>query len=119
MELTEQNFTIYAAKYYDNPWCFNEDEFLKDLSIISTLKRMIAWANNGDEINVHLLVNNTVCFYNVFEHHAASELLEFKMNDLHYEKMNAILFFLSYPLLGDGEFDLMFHRRITQEFKNK
>lgn len=118
MELTEQNFMIYAAKHYDNPWCFNEEEFFQDLKKISTLKRMIAWMNNGEDINIHLAINNMVCFYNVFEHHAASRMLEFKTKESHWPKMNAILFFLSFPLIGDKKFDVVFHRRITQEFKH-
>jgi len=119
MDLTEQTFYIYAARYYDNPFCFNEQEFHDDLKKIGTIKRMIAWSNNGEKVNIRLLINNIVCFYNVFEHHAASELISLKMTDEHVPKMNAVLLFLSLPLLGDGQYDLLFHRQIAQEFKDR
>ena len=117
MELSSSNFSIWAAKYYDNPHCFNEDEFYSDLKKIGTIKRMISWLNNGDDINVLLLINNVISFYNVFEHHAASKLLGLKMDETHYPKMNAILFFLSLPLIGDEEFDVLFHRKVCKLFK--
>lgn len=117
MELTSLTFNLYAAKYYDNPYCFNEEEFLSDLKRIGTIKRMISWLNNGEDVNVHLLINNIISFYNVFEHHAASKLLEFKMDQTHYPKMNSILYFLSLPLIDDSQYDIVFHRRIAQEFK--
>lgn len=117
MELTNQNFNIYAAKYYDNEYCFTEDEFIQDLKKISTIKRMVSWLSNGDDINVHLLINNTISFYNVFDNHAASKMLEFKMEDRHWPIMNAILYFLSMPLIGDQTYSIILHRRIAQEFK--
>lgn len=119
IELTEQTFNLYAARYYDNPYCFNEQEFHDDLKKIGTIKRMISWLNNDDKVNIHLLVNNVICFYNVFDHHAASKMIQLKMTDDHIPKMNSVLLFLSLPLLDDGRYDIIFHRRIAQEFKNK
>lgn len=118
MELTLDTFTLYAAKHYDNPYCFNEEEFHSDLKKIGTIKRMISRLNSGEEVNVHLLVNSFISFYNVFEHHAASNLLQFKMDETHYEKANSILYFLSLPLIFDGSYDIIFHRRIAQHFKH-
>ena len=117
IELTEKTITLYAAKFYDNPYCFSEDEFKSDLGKIGTIKRMISWINNGDNINVKLLVNNVISYYNVFDHHAASAMLELKMDSTHYPKMNAILYYLSLPMIDDKEYDIIFHRRIANEFK--
>ena len=33
-ELTEQNFTLYAIKHYDNPACKGMTEFYDDLGIL-------------------------------------------------------------------------------------
>jgi hypothetical protein len=117
MILSNETFVLYAAKHYDNENCFTESEFYSDLKKIGTIKRMISWLNNGDNINLHLLINNIVLFYNVFEHHAASSLLEFKMDESHWLKINAILVFLSLPAIGNQEFDLLLHRRIAQEYR--
>lgn len=115
--LTQDNFFVYAAKYYDNPYCFDECEFHEDLKKISTIKRMIMWIDSSMNVNIHLVINNIISFYNVFEHHAASTLLEFKTDERHHERLNSFLFFLSMPLIGNKEYDLILHRRITQEFK--
>lgn len=115
MVLTEKNFNIYAAKHYDNPYCFNEDEFKSDLNKIGTIKRMISWINNGDNINIRLLVNNVLSFYNVFDHIVATQLLEIKMDGGHIPKMNSLLYYLSLPMMRDEEYDVLFHRRIVQE----
>jgi len=117
MELNQDTFTLYAAKHYENPYCFNEEEFHKDLGKISTIRRMISWHSNGDQINLHLLINNVISFYNVFEHHAATNLLSLKVEDWQSIKINSILYFLSLPLIEPGEFDLLLHRKLTQEFK--
>lgn len=118
MELTLDTFEIYAAKHYDNPYCFNEQEFQSDLAKIATIKRMIAWDNSGQKIDVHKLVNNVISFYNVFDHHAASELIRVKITEDHLYKINAVLYFLSLPLVVPEKFDVVFHRRIAQEFRN-
>jgi len=117
--LTTDNFVQFAERNYDNPHCFNEDEFQSDLRRISTIKRMISWTNTPDDtINTKLLINNVILFYNVFDHKAASKLLEFKMDEKHYMKLNSILYFLSLPLVYDCSYDILFHRRIVSSFKN-
>lgn len=118
MQINEQTFKFYAIKSYDNPYCFNDAEFNDDLKKISTIMRSISWSNGGNDINIKLLVNNVISFYNVFEHYSASLLMNFKMNDDHKPKMNSILYFLSLPLLGNCEYDILFHRKITNEYRN-
>lgn len=118
MDLTDKTFNLFAAKHYDNPYCFNEDEFYSDLKRIGTIKRMISWINNGDDINIHLLINNVILFYNVFESHAASKMLELKMDSSHYPKMNSILYYLSLPMISDETYDIIFHRKIAQTLKD-
>lgn len=121
MELTDQTFELFAAAHYDNPYCLNKEEFQTDLRLISTLKRMISWMNDqpdmDDQVRIIRLVNNTILFYNVFDHEAATKLLEHSMNEQHKSKINAVLYFLSLPLIYDQEFDLIFHRKIAKVFK--
>lgn len=117
MELNSDTYNLYAAKHYDNVYCFSQKEFIKDLNTVSTIRRMVSWIMNGDDINTSLLVNNVISFYNVFEHHAATELIGFKSTEEQALKINSILLFLSYPLIGEGEYDLVFHRRIAQAYR--
>jgi hypothetical protein len=117
MILTQENFFVFAAKHYDNPYCFTESEFQEDLKKISTIKRMIMWMDSPVNVNIHLIINNIISFYNVFDHHAGSQMLEFRTEEHHHSRLNAFLCFLSLPLVGDQEYDLVLHRRIAQEFK--
>lgn len=117
ISLTQDNFFVYAAKHYNNPYCFNESEFHEDLKRISTIKRMIMWMEGSMKVNVHLVINNIISFYNVFEHHAASNLLMFKTDERHHARLNSFLCFLSLPLVGNKEYDIVLHRKITKEFK--
>ena len=117
--LTDDNFNLYAAKHYDNPYCFNEREFLDDVNRISTIKRMISWLNSGNPSNIHVIINNIIPFYNVFNIEAATRMLEHKMDESHYAQMNAFLMYLSLPLLDQGQYDVILHRKIAKEYKRK
>jgi hypothetical protein len=98
--ITEGNYKIYAMSGYNNPYCINEQEFLDDLGRLSTVKKMITYYHKGVDINIRLLINHFVSFYNVFEQHKASELIKFKMDQSHLTTANTIVTFLNKPRLG-------------------
>jgi hypothetical protein len=50
IELTEDNFTMYAIKHYDNPSCKGMDEFLNDLKRFKYIKRLLRKHNVGKEL---------------------------------------------------------------------
>jgi len=116
MKLTKGNYALYAASIYDNPSCISEAEFVEDLGRISTIKRMVSKYRNGESVNVRLLVNNVITFYNVFEHHGASRLIEFKIDSHHAGMVNAILAYLSFPLVDGYAVDAEFYHTLEQEF---
>lgn len=118
MQLTKHNFRLYAAHYYDNPMCFNEDEFLEDLRRVSTVMRTISRINNGEVTCVHRLINNVLSFYNVFDHHAATNIMAFKLSDQQIPKLNSILQFLSLPVVPNHFKDETFFQQINQELSN-
>lgn len=85
--LTEQNFSLYAAKYYDNPSCIDILEFQEDLNRIKYLKRLFKRYSEGGELKERLIINHLVVIYNVFEREAATRMLALKLeNYLHYLK---------------------------------
>ena len=81
MELTESNLILYAAKYYDNPHCEGVDEFHDDVNRIKYLLRLLKKLQNGEDINVQLILNHLVVLYNVFEVEPLTEILLFKLKD--------------------------------------
>lgn len=117
MKLSRQNLKVYAAKYYDNPFCLTESEFDSDLYKASGIKKLISSYMINGSVNLKLLVNTTIGFYNVFEHHAATEIIKFKLSDDQFEIMNAILGFLSLPLVDGYSLDHQVYLKIAEEYK--
>lgn len=112
MILTKDNFKVYAAKYYENPCCFSEEEFLSDLNKLWVIKRLITKCVTDRQVNLRLLINNVITFYNCFERHAASKMLSFKFSGRDAEYLNAILVVLSLPRILDF-YDEEFHAKIV------
>lgn len=108
MKLTESNFRLYAAKSYDNPFCLTEAEFESDLFKASMIKKLITNYLSLGKDNTRLLVNTVISFFNVFEHHAATEILRFKLFDHQVEYANSVLLFLSLPMIGSQAFNSEF-----------
>lgn len=64
--LTDKNFMLYAAKWYDNPQCTDVSEFYDDLKRINYLKRLFNRYRESGEIKERLILNHLVVLYNVF-----------------------------------------------------
>jgi hypothetical protein len=118
MILSKDTFTLYAASHYDNPMCISEDEFLDDLKQLKTVRRMMTRYINGEESNLRLLINNIIIFYNCFEHHSATNMIAFQMEGEHIKYFNAVLKFLSLPMLIPPEcVDDAFYDLLQLEFQ--
>jgi hypothetical protein len=78
-KLTNENFLIYAAKYYDNPQCHSTEEFLEDLKHIKYVKKLITrYTENGD-LKERLILNHLTILCNVFGPEALCRILYLKM----------------------------------------
>lgn len=118
LKLTKENFKIYAASNYDNTMCISEEEFEQDLKQLKTIQRMMSRYINGEESSIKLLVNNIIIFYNCFEHHAASKMIDHKIDRTQIKFFNAILKFLSLPMIHPHkEINTNFYSLIEQEFE--
>lgn len=73
--LTDANFIIYAAKHYDNPQCFDTEEFYDDLKRFKYIKRLFNRYEITGELKERLVLNHIVVLYNVFGQHATRMLL--------------------------------------------
>lgn len=117
MIVTEDNFEVYAFKHYQNAFCISQEEFEEDLRQLKTIRRMITNFVNGNETNLRLLVNNFIIFYNCFEHHAASSMIELKIDVSQSGYYNAVLKFLSLPLINPKcVVDVRFYELLEVEF---
>ena len=79
--LTEENFMLFAAKYYENPHCTDLLEFHDDLKRIRYLKRLFKKYEQGGDLKERLVLNHLLVLYNVFECRAMTTILAFKLYD--------------------------------------
>ena len=93
--LNETNFVLYAAKHYNNPECFDTEEFLADLKRFKYLKRLFNKYQESEELKERLILNHIVVIYNVFGLVPATRMLFFRLNG-HYEYLKPFLEFLGY-----------------------
>ena len=64
--LTDETLLLYAAANYDNPHCFDTEEFMEDLNRFKYLKRLFnRYQDNGD-LKDRLILNHIIILYNVF-----------------------------------------------------
>lgn len=94
--LTDDNFTLYAAKNYDNPSCMGDEEFQEDLARIVYVKRLLRKYERTGELRDRLIVNHIVTFYNVFGAEAATRMMFLRIEpDLH-PYLKTFMVFLDY-----------------------
>ena len=63
--LTDENFVLYCAKYYDNPSCQSTEEFLDDLKHIKYIKKLITRYVENGELKERLILNHLTILYNL------------------------------------------------------
>lgn len=94
-KLDEANALLYAAKYYDNPQCFDTIEFYDDLKRFQYLKRLFNRYKETGDFKERLVLNHITILYNVFGPVHCTRLLFLKLNE-HLDILKPILEFLSY-----------------------
>lgn len=78
-KLTDDNFLIYCAKYYDNPQCHSTEEFIEDLKRIKYIKKLITRYNETGELKERLILNHLTILCNVFGPDPLNRILYLKM----------------------------------------
>ena len=80
-QLTDSNFALYAARHYDNPACFDTDEFNEDLQRFKYLKRLFNQYRETGILKERLILNHLIILVNVFGAEMATQLLMFRLHD--------------------------------------
>ena len=65
IELTEANFQLYAAKYYDNIF-YDVIEFQEDLKRFAYVKRLFNYYQKTSDLKDRLILNHLVVIYNMW-----------------------------------------------------
>lgn len=91
LPLTKKTYFAYAIQMYDNPSCSGIAEFQEDLLKIKYIKRLLNRYVRTGQISARLLLNHVIGVYNVFQPHAVSQLLFFRIAPETYSSLKTIL----------------------------
>ena len=80
-DLNDNNFEIFAMKFYNNPNCSDALEFRDDLKRIRYIKRLFRKYKENGELKERLIINHLIVLYNTFEPKAMTRMLILKLND--------------------------------------
>jgi hypothetical protein len=92
-ELNEDNYLLFAIKYYENPHAVTQDDFFEDLKRFKWIKRLLKRYQNEGELKTHLLINHFIVIYNVFGD-AATALLFFKIDKEYWNILKTFVIYL-------------------------
>ena len=102
-ELNENNYLLFAIKFYDNPQAVTKDDFEDDLKRIKYVKRLLKRYKNTGVLKTHLILNHLTVLFNVFDD-AAVPLLFFNLERDLWPYIKSFLVFLNrlpeYPKTG-------------------
>lgn len=77
--LTEDNFLLFCAKYYDNSRYISTEEFVEDLNRIKYIKKLITrYVENGD-LKERLILNHIIVLNNCFGANVLCKILYLKL----------------------------------------
>ena len=92
-ELNEDNYLLFAIKFYDNPQAVTKEDFEDDLKRIKYIKRLLKRYKNNGELKTHLILNHLTVLFNVFNE-AAVPLLFYNLEKDLWPSIKCFLIFL-------------------------
>ena len=92
-ELNENNYMLFAIKFYDNPHALTKEEFEDDLKRIKYVKRLLKRYKNTGVLKTHLILNHLTVLFNVFGE-AAVPLLFYNLEEDLWPAIKSFLMFL-------------------------
>ncbi len=92
--LNEDNFLLFAIKYYENPQAVTKKDFDRDLNHFKYIKRLLKRYRNTGELKTHLLLNHFIILYNIFGE-ATTPMLFYKIEEELWPVMKGFVIFLN------------------------
>jgi hypothetical protein len=93
-ELNENNYMLFAIKFYDNPQALTKEDFEDDLKRIKYIKRLLKRYKNTGVLKTHLVLNHLTILFNVFND-AAVPLLFYNLDRDLWPVIKSFLVFLN------------------------
>ena len=122
--LNEDNFLLFAIKYYENPQAVTKKDFERDLNHFKYIKRLLKRYKNTGELKTHLLPNHFIILYNIFGE-ATTPMLFHKIDEDLWPTMKAFIMFLNrfpeYPKtnMHDVQVDLDCLKELNRIYNEK
>jgi hypothetical protein len=92
-DLNENNYLLFAIKFYDNPQAVSKDDFEDDLKRIKYVKRLLKRYKNTGVLKTHLILNHIIVLFNVFND-ATVPLLFYNMEEDLWPSIKSFLVYL-------------------------
>jgi hypothetical protein len=93
-ELNDDNYLLFAIKFYDNPHALTKDDFEDDLKRIKYVKRLLKRYKNTGVLKTHLILNHLTVLFNVLND-AAIALLFYNLEEDLWPAIKSFLVFLN------------------------
>lgn len=93
-ELNENNYLLFAIKFYNNPQAVTREDFDNDLKRIKYIKRLLKKYESTGVLKTHLILNHLTVLFNVFDD-AAIPLLFYNLEKGLWPVVKSFLLFLN------------------------
>jgi|TARA_B110000495_G_C22901270_1_gene525948 hypothetical protein len=115
-ELNEENFTLFAIRFYDNPQCTSTEEFYEDIRRFRYLKRLLKRYSKSGELRERLILNHLIVLSNLFGVENTIRMLEFKIEIEFWPILKTCLLYLRY-IDEDWRTDIPLHEEVTNKMR--
>ena len=95
-DLNDDNFLLYAMKFYENPQCLSESDFNNDLKILKYVKRLLNRKERRQVLKESLMLNHLIMLGNVFPVKVLVRILFLKIPVQYWSELKTFLIFLNY-----------------------
>jgi len=95
-DLNNDNFELYAARYYDNPSCLDVQDFYDDLARFKYIIRLLRKYRETGIIQERLVLNHIISIYNVFNIYAANRMMFYRIEPGLWPQIKTFLVYLNY-----------------------
>tara|TARA_Y100000004_G_scaffold157110_1_gene182581 strand:+ start:3282 stop:3656 length:375 start_codon:yes stop_codon:yes gene_type:complete len=92
-ELNENNYLLFAIKFYNNPQAVTKDDFDDDLKRFKYVKRLLKRYKTTGVLKTHLILNHITVLFNVFND-ATIPLLFYNMEEDLWPSIKSFLVYL-------------------------
>ena len=92
----DDNFLLYAMKFYENPQCLSESDFNNDLKILKYVKRLLNRYERTQVLKERLMLNHLIMLGNVFPVKVLVRILFLKIPVQYWSELKTFLIFLNY-----------------------